>query len=275
MIERIHEIKEDLKIAFEMIEKDKLIKTKTTNLTEEEYKDIKILIEFLKPFRIATKYFEETTSSTNISISGMIPVIINLIHHCKNFKSKVESENILNMIENIREEINDRWVDIDIMFYATSFVNPIFKKLQFLKEEKINEVKDYIKQEIDKIEFKEDNDSEEDKKEKGESFKCLFGFEIESEGDNQNEFINYNNELPQKFGVDIFEYWKNNSKKYPKLSIVARKLLSLQGSSSDTERDFSFMGNMITEKRTNLKPDKVSKMVFIKKNIKFSKYFKK
>jgi hypothetical protein len=80
--------------------------------------------------------------------------------------------------------------------------------------------------------------------------------------------------LPQKIDTNIFEYWKNNSKKYPRLSIVARKLLSLQGSSSDLERDFSFMGNMITDKRTNLKTEKVEKMVFIKKNVKLSKYFK-
>jgi hypothetical protein len=56
--------------------------------------------------------------------------------------------------------------------------------------------------------------------------------------------------------------------------VIAKNLLSNKGSSSDVERDFSFMGNMITEKRCNLGVEKVSKMVFIKKNIKYSKYFK-
>jgi hypothetical protein len=31
-------------------------------------------------------------------------------------------------------------------------------------------------------------------------------------------------------------------KKYPKLNAIAKNLLSIQGSSSDVERDFSFMG---------------------------------
>lgn len=273
MIERIYELKDDLKnFAFDLIKNDLLIKTKTNNLTEEEYEQVKILIEFLEPFRIATKYFEETTSSTNISIFGMIPVIINLIHHCKNFRSKVEHESILNMIDAIKEEINNRWVDVDVIFYATSFVSPVFKKLKFLKEDKVKEIKQFIQEEVNKVEIKEKEANKEEEKIKEEKFKKLFGLDLITEDDNQNEFTNYDNELPQRFDVDVFEYWKSNSFKYPKLSIVARKLLSIQGSSSDVERDFSFMGNMITEKRTNLKPDKVSKMVFIKKNIKFSKY---
>lgn len=68
LLERIYELKLDLKVAFELIKEDKLIKTKTTNLTDEEYEQVRLLIDFLKPFRIATKYFEETTSNTNIRL---------------------------------------------------------------------------------------------------------------------------------------------------------------------------------------------------------------
>lgn len=275
MIERVYKLKDDLNIAFDLIKKDKLIKTKLTNLTEENYKDIKLLIEFLEPFKIATKYFEETTSGTNISVSGMIPVIHNLLKHITKFKNKELSEELKNMAEVVEEEITERWINVDIMFYSTSFINPVFKKLKFLKESKIKEIKKFIQEQIELIKIEKDESSEEEVKEKKDKFKKLFGLELnEEEDEDSNELINYDNELPQKFDIDVFKYWKSNTLKYPKLSVVARKLLCLQGSSSDVERDNSFMGNMITEKRTNLKPEKICKMVFIKKNIRFSKYFK-
>jgi hypothetical protein len=79
MIERIYKLKDDLKIAFELINNDKFIKTKVENLSEEEYGQIEKLIKFLLPFRTASKYFEKSYVNSNISISGMVPVIGNLI----------------------------------------------------------------------------------------------------------------------------------------------------------------------------------------------------
>jgi hypothetical protein len=52
---------------------------------------LKVLIEFLLPFKKATKFFEETPCSKNnliIPISGMMPVIIALIKHCSEFSKK-------------------------------------------------------------------------------------------------------------------------------------------------------------------------------------------
>jgi hypothetical protein len=75
----------------------------------------------------------------------------------------------------------------------------------------------------------------------------LFGFKIETEDDYQNEFAYYDNELPQKINVNIFDYWKNNTNKVincsKKIIIFTRFkviiFIIILFSSSDTERDFN------------------------------------
>lgn len=271
MIERIYLLKNDLKIAFELIKSDKLIKSKVENLNEDEYNQVNGLIKFLSPFRMASKYFEESPNS-NISISGMVPIIGNLIKHCKKIKEEIKNEDIFNMIEAVEEKMLEEWINIDIIFFATAFVNPILKSLNFLNEEMKNKIVEYIKVELNKIEIPNENSKKEEKEKEIQYYENLYGMKFERNNSQNNELINYMNELPQEPNTNIFEYWKLNSKKYLRLSVLAKRLLSIQGSSADVERDWSFVGDMITEKRNQLKVEKVSKMVFIKKNIKFSKY---
>eukprot|EP01080_Neovahlkampfia_damariscottae_P001345 gene1345-11427_t len=163
MIERIHKLKEDLKIAFELIKSDKLIKTKAENLSEEEYAQIEFLIKFLTPFRTTSKYFEMSHVNSNIGVSGMIPIIGNLINHCQTLKKETKNRDMLNMIDAIEERMIDDWKDVDIIFYSTAFVNPILKTLSFLNVKE--SIVKYIKSELNKIEIP-DEDLKREEKEK-------------------------------------------------------------------------------------------------------------
>jgi hypothetical protein len=152
-------------------------------------------------------------------------------------------------------------------------MNPILKTLSFLSDGMKEQVVKYIESELNKIEIPDEDLKKEEKEKEFQYFENLYGIKFQRNTSQNNELINYINELPQDPSKNILAYWKNNSKKYPKLFVLARRLLSIQGSSADVERDWSFVGNMITEKRNQLKPEKVSKIIFIKKNINFSKYF--
>lgn len=55
--------------------------------------------------------------------------------------------------------------------------------------------------------------------------------------------------------------------KFPRLAVLARKYLSIQSSTAENERDFSFLKGMITDKRCNLQAEKIAKMFFIKKKL--------
>eukprot|EP01080_Neovahlkampfia_damariscottae_P006195 gene6195-10202_t len=196
--------------------------------------------------------------------------------HCqKLIKKETKDKDILNMIESIEERMIEEWKNIDILFYATAFVNPILKTLSFLNDEMKETIVKFIESELNNIEIQDEDLKKEEREKEFQFFENLYGIKFQRNSSQNNELINYINELPQDPSEDILAYWKNNAKKYPKLSALARNLLSIQGSSADVERDWNFVGNMITEKRNQLKPEKVSKMAFVKKNIRFSKYYTK
>jgi hypothetical protein len=49
---------------------------------------------------------------------------------------------------------------------------------------------------------------------------------------------------------------------------LSRELFGISAISVLSERLFSDVGNLITNKRSSLKPEKVEKLIFIKRNIK-------
>ena len=73
--------------------------------------------------------------------------------------------------------------------------------------------------------------------------------------------------------VNPFKWWDENKNNFPILAKLAKKYLRVSATSVASQRLFSDVGNIITAKRTNLKPERVSKMVFLKRNLKIAKEF--
>ena len=89
---------------------------------------------------------------------------------------------------------------------------------------------------------------------------------------NYNEISHY---LSSNIRNDVnpFKWWDENKNNFPILTKLAKKYLCISATSVASERLFSDVGNIITAKRTNLKPERVSKMVFLKRNLKIVKEF--
>lgn len=62
-------------------------------------------------------------------------------------------------------------------------------------------------------------------------------------------------------------WWDDRQKLYPRLFILAKKRLCITASSVPCERLFSKAGNIITDQRSRLKPDKASKVLFLNQNL--------
>ena len=56
----------------------------------------------------------------------------------------------------------------------------------------------------------------------------------------------------ESFKSDLFLYWKNNSFKFPILSILARRYLAIPATSASIESTFNIAGNIITKARNSL-----------------------
>lgn len=65
---------------------------------------------------------------------------------------------------------------------------------------------------------------------------------------------------------DPLDWWRRNQGSFPKLAALARKYLCVQANSCASERAFSKAGNIVTDKRICLKPEKVNMFVFMSCN---------
>lgn len=62
-------------------------------------------------------------------------------------------------------------------------------------------------------------------------------------------------------------WWREFSASFPNLSILARKYLCICGTSCPSERLFSVAGNIVTDKRSLLDPEKVNMLSFLASNL--------
>ena len=62
-------------------------------------------------------------------------------------------------------------------------------------------------------------------------------------------------------------WWLEHEKKYPNLSKLARKYLSITATSVPSERLFSKAGELVSHKRSCLKPSNVNMLLFLNQNL--------
>ena len=93
----------------------------------------------------------------------------------------------------------------------------------------------------------------------------IFGNE-ESNSEEDNEVDVYFNLKAAKSNCNPLLWWKSNEKKFPILSKFSREFFGISATSVPSERLFSDVGNVITNKRSSLKPEKVEKLIFLKRN---------
>ena len=74
----------------------------------------------------------------------------------------------------------------------------------------------------------------------------------------------YNNAVSPT--TDPLNYWRSSAVNHPRLTALAQRLLAIPGSSVPSERMFSTAGQIVTDLRSSLSPDSVSRLLFLHKN---------
>lgn len=64
----------------------------------------------------------------------------------------------------------------------------------------------------------------------------------------------------------IRTFWAANKDKYPFLAAVAREVMGTVATSVSSERNFSLAGDLISKKRSRLKPKTAADLLFLKTN---------
>ncbi|XP_077100033.1 E3 SUMO-protein ligase ZBED1 [Siphateles boraxobius] len=81
------------------------------------------------------------------------------------------------------------------------------------------------------------------------------------------EIATYAQESPIHAEQDPLAWWKENQSRFPLLAKIAKKYLCVCATSCASERVFSTMGNIVTPKRSHLKPEMVNMLGFLTKNM--------
>ena len=81
----------------------------------------------------------------------------------------------------------------------------------------------------------------------------------------QTELLHYRAEAVTR--ENHLKWWKVNSYMYPVLSVLSKKYLAIPVTSVPLERVFSAAGDIVSEKRSCLLRELVSRLVFLAKNL--------
>jgi hypothetical protein len=84
----------------------------------------------------------------------------------------------------------------------------------------------------------------------------------------KDEMARYKEEASLALSDDPLGWWKEHEGQYPSLSRVAKKHLSIPGTSVPSERVFSTAGDIISAKRSVISPEHLDQLLFLNKNIK-------
>ena len=246
------------------------------------------LIKVLEPFEVATTFlsYEE-----NSSLSSTLPVLFGLIDGPKETPEK-EDESLPAVINEFKrivaKELNRRWefkdLDSSAPFVLAPLVDPRFKLLESLNEtdkrlikteivKQMNDFSGAVHTDLERVEVTRDRESEgvpvRKKRKKVTALDKLLGPEKEEESLTATEELQqYLAEKTVKRKSNPLSWWRENDKRFPQLSKVARCLLNIPATSTPSERVFSVAGLTVNKLRSSLKPKNVDSLVFLNKNLK-------
>lgn len=248
------------------------------------------LIKVLEPFEVATTFlsYEE-----NSSLSSTLPVLYGLIDGLNEAPEKEDESLPAAIVEFKRivaEELTRRWeledLDTSTPFVLAPLVDPRFKLLELLNErdkilikaEIVKQMNDFSGKVCTDLESVQattrDSECEEGepvrkKPKKVTALDKLLGVEKEEESLTATEELEqYLTEKTVKRKSNPLIWWKENKKRFPQLSKVARCLLNIPATSTPSERIFSVAGLTVNKLRSSLKPKNVDSLVFLNKNLK-------
>jgi zinc finger BED domain-containing protein 1 (E3 SUMO-protein ligase ZBED1) len=241
-----------------------LRKLKPLMLTGEEWTLVEETLATLGPFELVTRMLSGTQYAT---LSMVMPVITNLAKSLLQSDDTEEAE-VATLKDAMSRSLGKRWESPGMLALVSSFLDPRFKNLDFASRDAYEEVVTIVRQEFDGLETGNEQaiTSPPTPAQERSSMAAFFGLTAHSTVRRTTELDAYIG-LPQLDPLeenDPIIWWKANRHAYPTLAKLARKYLAIKATSVPSEQLFSAAGNIVTEKRTRLKPKVVSDLIFVK-----------
>ena len=267
MLQRLVFLKQPIRLYLEdtMDEVDR----RSYDLTDNQWAVAKALLNLLESVDQVTTTLSGEKYST---LSWCLPLMYGLRKVAEpdhNDSSTVRSVKA-NLIEQLDRRFNLRHLKVDSPVVLAAALDPRFRKLNFLSTEERLQLKSVLIDkavDCDAAVVPADTSGPPAKKQKsvldrllGDDEEAVSGVTVSDEVDA------YFEERPISRKEDPFVWWRSNSSRFPRLSYLAKKFLSIPATSTPSERVFSVAGIVVDRKRCALTPDMVNALVFLHKN---------
>lgn len=272
MMERVLLLQEPLEAALG------LLHNPVETLLEDDWKALPEIIKILRPFKEITI---EMSSQTEVTISKVLAATDGLQRLYDNFYFDLTTDISKNLLLKIKTEFNNRFKNCSRhpVLAKAALLDPRFKRLAFRDEGSYENAKTMLRAELENLTRTPletevitepspaipDNDSiwkEFDAKVLASGSTSNAVSSIITMRQYMEEKILSRNECPLK-------WWQARTVLYPELSSLAQKYLSIMATSVPSERTFSKSGQILSERRSSLKPKRMEKILFLNMNQKF------
>ncbi len=224
------------------------------------------MIQFLTPFETATKALEADDHPTANK------VLIWWAELSEHLDQSTSTNPAINTLFEVAKKYFKSKFEITIDTKIACFLDPRYRFLKMLPEDERNEVFEEVKRSMTAVsESTEDQCFEPPPAKK--SRLSIFEDDVSDFGV-ENEFQLYMKTANYKYLVKddtkkhlIELFWKENRISFPILSKLVRKRLPIPASSGSSERVFSDSGRYYSPRSSNLKPELLDDLVFIRNNM--------
>lgn len=250
LLERAHSLREAIDF---MIETTKGLES----IPSIDWRSIHQVILFLRPFNEATK---RLCSATDVTISVVSYITPRLIDHCSKCESN-DNEWIAAAARSLKSKLSDYElhlyhpiVDVAYLLDPRCKTKNMSDEHRTIVLERVRKLLDEMPQpSIDPLISVENS---------------ILGCDSDTE-EQMDELSTYCDGRRAKMKTDVIMWWKNNTESFPKLATIARKILSIQGTSVASERVFSVAGDVDTKSRNRLSDESVEDIVLFKSWMQF------
>lgn len=240
---------------------------------------VRALVQFLGPFKEATDILEASATPT---LHRVMPCYRNLMEHLAPNSADIA---FIAKLKELAKKFMEKKFEVTRLHWLAVFLNPKMRSLKVLRNDaEREETMSILRRFLNTIEatvfLVPENDHRSYANDGSISKRRKVGHSMddqawEDEIDEQPqipqafaEVDTYKNmpvEMDEKF--DLLLWWKKHSTQLPRLSQLARHVLSIPASSAPSERNFSTAGLTVDKLRSKINPKNVDDLLFLRSNM--------
>ena len=253
MLLSVLEAREELQTIFALHKYSELRRVTNINFVLLEQ-----LTDFLKPFAITTKVFEEEKRPT---LHLVIPRMASLKTHCE---AKQGDSSSLKTIKKKASSFIASKFNPHVLHKVAVYLNPWQKSMKALSKEDQELVLEYVNENIDLL---SSNSNQVHESSSPPPNKVRYEDEFDDDVDCEEHLSEI--QAYQRLKVtptddkNVLSFWQANETNFPALSALARKIFPVMATSSASERVFSHAGHVVSARRSCLKSSSVNDVLFL------------